>query len=70
MQTNTVTRVEIVDTIGPVFLKGSADRTEILAVATAGQARPEVLELLGALPDRRFGVVNELWEELRHVPVG
>jgi len=70
MQTNTVTRVEIVDTIGPAFLNGSVDRTEILAAATARRARPEVLELLGTLPDRRFGVVNELWEELRHVPVG
>lgn len=71
MQTKTVTRVEIVEKVGEAFAAGKgADRSEILAAATAAHARPEVLELLGTLPDRKYGRVNDLWEELHHVPVG
>ncbi len=70
MQSNTVTRIEIVDKIDSVFVGGSADRSEILAAAAAARARPEVIETLRTLPDRRFRKVNELWEELHHVPVG
>lgn len=71
MQTNTVTRIEIVEKVEAAFAAGKgADRSEILAAATAAHARPEVIELLGTLPDRRFGKANDLWEELHHVPVG
>ena len=70
MQTNTVTRIEIVEKVGAAFAPGKgADRSEILAAAAA-HARPEVIELLGTLTDRRFGRANHLWEELHHVPVG
>lgn len=68
METDTVTRIEIVERVGPAFIDGSADRSEILAAAA--RSRPEVIELLRTLPERRYRVVNELWDELRHVPVG
>lgn len=29
-------------------------------------ARPEDIDLLRTIPDRRVGRVNDLWEELRH----
>lgn len=67
----TVTRVEIVEKVGEAFAAGKeADRSEILAAATAAHARPEAIELLSTLPDRRFGRANDLWEELQHVPLG
>lgn len=70
MQTHTVTRVEIVEEVGGAFAAGKgADRSEILAAAAA-HVRPEIIELLGTLPDRRFARANDLWEELHHVPVG
>lgn len=70
MQTDTVTRVEIVEIVGSAFAAGrGAVRSEVLAAAAASQARPQVIELLSSLPDRRFGMVNDLWEELGHVPV-
>lgn len=71
MQTDTVTRVEIVENVGAAFASGhGADRSEVLAAAAATHARPQALDLLCYLPDRRFGIVNDLWEELGHVPIG
>lgn len=70
MQTDTVTRLEIVERVQEAFADGrGADRSEILAAATAAHARPEVIELLGTLPERPYARANHLWEELRHVPL-
>lgn len=69
MQTDTVTRIEIVEKVAPAFASGGAHRSEILAAATAAHARPEVIELLRKLPDQHYRKVNDLWEELHHVPV-
>lgn len=70
MQTDTVTRVEIVEKIGAAFAAGrGADRSEVLAAAAA-YTRVQAIDLLRSLPDHRFGMVKDLWEELGHVPVG
>lgn len=64
-----VTRLEIADAVGPVFGQGGATRDEIVEAGRAS-ARPEIVEVLQGLPDRRYGRLNELWEELQGIPVG
>jgi Protein of unknown function (DUF2795) len=65
-----VTRVEIAEAVRAAFEGSSANRSELLAAATAAHARAEVLETLAALPDGRFREIRNLWEDLRHLPVG
>lgn len=64
-----VTRIEIAEAVSVAFAKGGADRAQILAAAGA-DTRPEVVQVLESLPDRRYGRLNQLWEELEDVPVG
>lgn len=64
-----VTRIEIAEAVSVAFAKGGADRAQILAAAGA-ETRPEVVQMLESLPDRRYGRLNQLWEELEDVPVG
>lgn len=64
-----VTRIEIAEAVSVAFAKGGADRAQILAAAGA-ETRPEVVQVLESLPDRRYGRLNQLWEELEDVPVG
>lgn len=64
-----VTRIEIAEAVGVAFAGGGADRAQILAAAGA-EGRPELVKLLESLPDRRYGRLNQLWEELEDVPVG
>lgn len=64
-----VTRIEIAEAVGVAFAKGGADRAQILAAAATG-TRPDVVQVLESLPDRRYGRLNQLWEELEDVPVG
>lgn len=64
-----VTRIEIAEAVSLAFAKGGADRAQILAAAGA-ETRPEVVQVLESLPDRRYGRLNQLWEELEDVPVG
>ncbi|MGH9113756.1 MAG: DUF2795 domain-containing protein [Acidimicrobiales bacterium] len=64
-----VTRVEVIDHIGQAFAGAPLTRSDLLAAARRGAARPEVLEVLGRLPDRRFSRPHELWTDLRDVPI-
>lgn len=64
-----VTRIEIAEAVGGAFAEGGADRAQILAAAGA-ESRPEVIQVLESLPNRRYGRLNQLWEELEDVPVG
>lgn len=64
-----VTRLEIAEAVGGVFEGGGVMRGEILAAAHQS-GRPELTALLQSLPERRYQRLNELWEELRDVPVG
>lgn len=64
-----VTRLEIAEAVGPAFGDGGATRGQIVEAARTAQ-REEIVEVLEGLPDRRYSRLNELWEELRDVPVG
>lgn len=64
-----VTRIEIAEAVSGVFVGGGADRAQILAAARA-EARPAVVHVLESLPNRRYGRLNQLWEELEDIPVG
>jgi Protein of unknown function (DUF2795) len=65
----TVTRVEVVDHIGSAFTGGPLTRSDLLVAAQRVGARPAVLELLERLPDHRFSRPNELWIDLKDVPI-
>lgn len=64
-----VTRLEIAEAVAQAFGERGASRDEIVETARSA-SRPEVVEVLRGLPDRRYGRLNELWEELHDVPVG
>src|ERR687897_206937 len=64
-----VTRVEVIDHIGQAFAGAPLTRSDLLAAARLRAPRPQVLELLGPLPDRRFSRPHELWVDLRDVPI-
>jgi hypothetical protein len=65
----TVTRMELVDHIEPAFTAGPTTREELLAAATASQARPEVIAVLQRLPGGAYRSLRDLWPELSDVPV-
>jgi len=64
-----VTRVEIIDHLGSAFTGAWVPKTELLAQAERGGARPEVLDVLGDLPDGSFNRPQDLWPELPEVPI-
>jgi hypothetical protein len=64
-----VTRVEVVDHIGDAFAGGPLTRSDLLVAAQRVGARAAVLELLERLPDHRFSRPNELWTDLKDVPI-
>jgi Protein of unknown function (DUF2795) len=65
----TVTRVEVIDHVGAAFTGGPVTRSDLLLAAERVGARPAVLELLERLPDHRFSRPNELWTDLKDVPI-
>jgi hypothetical protein len=65
----TVTRVEVIDHIGAAFTGGPLTRSDLLLAAQRVGARAAVLELLERLPDHRFSRPNELWTDLKDVPI-
>ncbi|MEX2425021.1 MAG: DUF2795 domain-containing protein [Acidimicrobiia bacterium] len=66
---NPVTRVEIADTIRDAFTNQDVERGDLIATAAANRARPEVLQLINQLPERRYRALTDLWEHIGHVPV-
>lgn len=62
-----VTRVEIAEAVRTAFDGGGADRAKILDAAA--NTRPEVLQALARLGDRRYTRLNEIWEDLTGIPV-
>jgi hypothetical protein len=64
-----LTRLEIAEAVRSAFGAGGATRDEIVAAANSS-SRPQVVDVLRSLPDRRYIRLNELWEELQDVPVG
>jgi hypothetical protein len=63
-----VTRIEIADQLAGLFANGAVSKHDMLIAAAV--ARPEVLEVLSALPDRRYTELRQVWEDLPRVPVG
>ncbi|MBV7697448.1 DUF2795 domain-containing protein [Streptomyces sp. TRM70350] len=63
-----VTRIEIADRLAGLFANGAVSKHDMLIAAA--DARPEVLEVLSALPDRRYTELRQVWEDLPRVPVG
>lgn len=63
-----VTRIEIADQLEGLFANGAVSKHDML-IAAAG-ARPEVLEVLSALPDRRYTELRQVWEDLPRLSVG
>lgn len=65
-----VTRLEMVDIVANAFRSSNPTRAELLGVAVQEGARPQIIELLQSLPDRRYQDVRDVWTELPQVPVG
>ncbi|MCC9710657.1 hypothetical protein E4N62_38720 [Streptomyces sp. MNU76] len=63
-----VTRIEIADELAGLFTNGAVSKHDMLIAAVG--ARPEVREVLSALPDRRYTELRQVWEDLPRVPVG
>ncbi|MGY0065683.1 hypothetical protein ACWZEH_02320 [Streptomyces sp. QTS137] len=63
-----VTRIEIAGQLAGLFTNGAVSKHDML-IAAAG-ARSEVLQVLSALPDRRYTELRQVWEDLPRIPVG
>jgi hypothetical protein len=61
--------MEIADTVAEVFQGRPVTKEQLLAAATARQARPEVLRELERLPGGPFKDLRSLWPELPGLPV-
>ncbi|SCF03521.1 MULTISPECIES: DUF2795 domain-containing protein [Micromonospora] len=66
----TVTRTELAVHVEAAFTTGPATRDRILAHAAGSHARPEIIAVLQALPDKPYPTIRNLWYELGHVPIG
>lgn len=65
-----VTRVELVDHVGPAFGSGPMTRSDLIAAANQAGARVEVVNVLNRLPEgRRFMKPHDLWHDLADVPI-
>jgi hypothetical protein len=68
--TTPVTRVEIADHLETAFDGGPVWPRQLTAAAVAGDARAAVVEVLAGLPERQYGQLRQLWEDLSEVPIG
>ena len=66
----TVTRTELANHIEVAFTHGPASRDNLLAYAVSSHARPEIIAIIGGLPDKAYPGLRDLWHHLAHVPVG
>lgn len=64
-----VTRIEIADAVEEAFATPPVNKDDLLACATTGRARPEVIETLGRLPERDYRSLRDLWPHLPGTPV-
>lgn len=66
-----VTRVELIEYVGPAFAGRPLTRSDLTTAASSGGARAEVVDVLGRLPrDRKFTRPHDLWHDLHDVPIG
>lgn len=64
-----VTRTEIVDAIGDAFTGSEINKQTLVDTAQRGDARPEVIDLLSRLPERRYWQPQQIWLELPNIPI-
>lgn len=67
--TRRVTRTEVVEELGGVFSGSGASRRDLIAEARRRSARPQLMQLLERLPDRRYRHIRDLWTEAPEVPL-
>ena len=66
----TVTRTELANHIEAAFNHGPTTRDSLLAYAVSSHARPEIIAIIGRLPDKTYPGLRDLWHHLIDVPVG
>lgn len=66
---DTVTRIELANSVEAAFVGGPVSRHTLLAYAVGSKARPQAIALLQQLPDKTYTGLRDLWYELRDVPV-
>lgn len=65
-----VTREELADHVGGAFGHGTVTRASLIACAAASGARPEVVQVIGILPNGGlYARLRDLWPDLPGVPV-
>ena len=65
-----VTRTELAVNLEAAFAAGPATRSTMLAHATGSHARPEIITVLRALPDKPYPTIRDLWYDLSDIPIG
>jgi hypothetical protein len=66
----TVTRTELADHLEAAFVTGPATRDGLLASAVGSHARPEIITVIEALPDKQYPSIRDLWRDLYDMPIG
>lgn len=64
-----VSRVEIADHIETVFTDVRVHRDDLVRQAELTSARPAVLHVLAALPNRFYHHLGDLWGDLPRIPI-
>jgi hypothetical protein len=66
---DSVTRIELANSIQAAFADGPATRDTLLAYAVGSKARPQAIALLQRLPDKTYASLRDLWYDLGDTPV-
>ncbi len=64
----TVTRTELARHIEAAFGHGPVRRDNLLAYAVGSHARPEIITVIGQLPDKTYPSIRDLWYDLADLP--
>ena len=63
-----VTRADIAQCVGNAFIGGGAGRFDLITLARASRAPADVMQVIAALPERRYTRLFEVWDYLPDVP--
>jgi hypothetical protein len=66
----TVTRTELANHVQAAFTAGPATRDTMLAYAASSHARPAIITVIQALPDKPYRTMRDLWRDLADLPMG
>jgi hypothetical protein len=71
MRQPVVTRIEVYYAIEKAFASAPLEREDLISAAREHGGRPELLETLAQLPERRrFARLRDLWEHFPDMPTG